>query len=51
MPKKRCTFMDPDGTELAEHKGSGPNEAVARRAAISQFDWEGRHDDVLVDCR
>ena len=50
MPTKRCEFYDLDGNKVTEHEGSGPNEAVARRAAVSKYDWEGDHKDVVVDC-
>jgi hypothetical protein len=51
MATKRCEFFNDDGSKVAEHEGSGPNEAVARRAAISKYDWEEDHSDVTVDCR
>ena len=48
MPVK-CTFHI-DGEKVTEYTGKGPNEAVARRAAINQFDWESDHEDVTVKC-
>lgn len=48
MATKQCIFIV-DGEEKRT-EGSGPNDAVARRAAISKFNWEGDHDDVSVFC-
>lgn len=50
MPTERCAFYL-DGELIDEQTGSGPNDAVARRAAISKFDWEDHHDGIHVRCR